>query len=205
MNEQMQQKFNDLDKQIQSIQTHLRDQNNNQGTATLRNSTPLQLTSDHLIQTCNSPNTQSTDNSTSDTSVKTHVTFDHNLQSSNLAKRASASNISEARVNNYIKLKPQTYTGSDDFEQFLTQFEITSEINGWDYKAKSLYLANSLTGAARTLLNELDAVQRRDYKSLVQKLTERYGSENRAEVFRSQLKSRVKAKGESTAELAQAV
>ena len=205
MNEQMQQKFNDLDKQIQSIQTHLRDQNNNQGTTTLRNSTPLQLTSDHLIQTCNSPNTQSTDNSTSDTSVKTHVTFDHNLQSSNLANRASASNISEARVNNYIKLKPQTYTGSDDFEDFLTQFEITSEINGWDYKAKSLYLANSLTGAARALLNELDAEQRRDYKSLVQKLTERYGSENRAEVFRSQLKSRVKAKGESTAELAQAV
>ena len=205
MNEQMQQKFNDLDKQIQSIQTHLRDQNNNQGTTTLRNSTPLQLTSDHLIQTCNSPNTQSTDNSTSDTSVKTHVTFDHNLQSSNLANRASASNTSEARVNNYIKLKPQTYTGSDDFEDFLTQFEITSEINDWDYKAKSLYLANSLTGAARALLNELDAEQRRDYKSLVQKLTERYGSENCAEVFRSQLKSRVKAKGESTAELAQAV
>ena len=47
MNEQMQQKFNDLDKQIQSIQTHLRDQNNNQGTTTLRSRTPLQLTSDH--------------------------------------------------------------------------------------------------------------------------------------------------------------
>ena len=104
-----------MDKQIQSIQTHLRDQNNNQGTTTLPNSTPLQLTSDHLIQTCNSPNTQSTDNSTSDTSVKTHVTFVHNLQSSNLANRASASKTSEARVNNYIKLKPQTYTGSDDF------------------------------------------------------------------------------------------
>ena len=163
LNEQMLQKFNDLDQQIQSIQTHLRDQNNNQGTITLRNSTSLQLTSDHLIQTCNSPNTQSTDNPSSDTSAKTHVTFDHNLQSSNLANRASASSISEARVNNYIKLKPQTYTGSDDFEAFLTQFEITSEINGWDYKAKSLYLANSLTGAAQALLNELDAEQRRDY------------------------------------------
>ena len=90
-----------------------------------------------------------------------------------MANRASASNISEARVNNYISLKPQTYTGSDDFEDFLTQFEITSEINGWDYKAKSLYFANSLTGAARALLNELDAEQRRDYKSLVQKLNER--------------------------------
>ena len=87
----------------------------------------------------------------------------------------------------------------------MTQFEITSEINGWDYKSKSLYLANCLTGVARALLNELTAEQRRDYDSLVQKLTERYGSENRAEVFRSQLKSRVKGKGETTAQLAQAI
>ena len=68
-----------------------------------------------------------------------------------------------------------------------------------------MYLADSLTGAARALLNELNADQRRDYQSLVQKLTERYGSENRAEVFRSQLKSRVKGKGETTAQLAQAI
>ena len=87
----------------------------------------------------------------------------------------------------------------------MTQFEITSEINGWDYKSKSLYLAHCLTGVARALLNELTAEQRRDYQSLVQKLTERYGSENRAEVFRSQLKSRVKGKGETTAQLAQAI
>ena len=40
---------------------------------------------------------------------------------------------------------------------------------------------------------------------VVQKLAERYGSENRTEVYRSQLKSRVKGKGETTAELAQSV
>ena len=62
-----------------------------------------------------------------------------------------------------------------------------------------------MTGVARALLNGLTAEQCRDYDSLVQKLTERYGSENRAEVFRSQLKSRVKGKGETTAQLAQAI
>ena len=66
-------------------------------------------------------------------------------------------------------------------------------------------MANSLTGAARALLNKLNDIQRRDYRCLVQKLKERYGSENRAEVFRSQLKSRIKGKGETTAELAQAI
>ena len=29
-----------------------------------------------------------------------------------------------------MKLKPQTYSGKDDFEDFLTQFEITSESGG---------------------------------------------------------------------------
>ena len=116
-------------------------------------------------------------------------------------------NLVNARGDNYVKLKPQSYSGveNDDFEDWLAQFEITAEINGWDYRAKSLYLANSLVGEARSLLNELTDTQRRDYRSLVQKLTSRFGSENRAEVFRAQLKSRVKQKGESIAQLAHAI
>ena len=77
---------------------------------------------------------------------------------------------------------------------------MTAETNGSDYRAETLYLANSLNGSARTLLNELTSDQRRDNTSLVQKLTERYGSENRTEIFRSQLKSRVKGKGETIPE-----
>ena len=55
------------------------------------------------------------------------------------------------------------------------------------------------------MLNELTSEQRRDYSSLVQKFTARYGSENRAEVFRAQLKSRIKQKAETIPELAQAI
>ena len=67
---------------------------------------------------------------------------------------------------------------------FLTQFEITLEINGWNYKVKSLYLANSLIRTARALLNEFSAEQWRDYKSIVQKFVERCSSESRTEVIR---------------------
>ncbi|MES9881467.1 MAG: hypothetical protein ABW185_11355, partial [Sedimenticola sp.] len=88
---------------------------------------------------------------------------------------------------------------------FLTQFEITSEINGWSYEAKSLYLAHSLTGGARSVLNELSPWERRDFNSLVNKLKSRYGSEGRAEVFRTQLKSRVRGKNETIPELAQSI
>ena len=61
-----------------------------------------------------------------------------------------------------------------------------------------------MAGQSRALLNELNAEKRRDYKCLVQKLPERYRSEKRVEVYRSQLKSCVKGKGETTGELAQA-
>ena len=130
---------------------------------------------------------------------------DFNLQGTNSNAETSAST-SNTRADNSVNLKPQTFAGTgDDFDDFSTQFEITSEINGWNYRSKSLYLANSLAGAARALLSELNDIQRHDYRCLVHKLKERYSSENRAEVFRSQLKSRVKGKGETTAELSQAI
>ncbi|MES9904882.1 MAG: hypothetical protein ABW168_19680 [Sedimenticola sp.] len=107
--------------------------------------------------------------------------------------------------NSLIKMKPQQFHGTEDLVDFLTQFDITTEINGWNYEAKSLYLAHSLTGGARSLLNELSPWERRDFGSLVEKLKSRYGSEGRAEVYRTQLKSRVRGKNETISELAQAI
>ena len=104
-------------------------------------------------------------------------------------------------------MKPQNFSGesNSDFEEYLAQFELTCEINNWDYKEKSLYLANSLTGEARSVLNEPDHTGRRDYKILVEKLTIRFGSENKSEIYRSQLKTRVKTKTETIPQLATSV
>ena len=107
--------------------------------------------------------------------------------------------------NNHFKMRPQNYDGSSDFEEFLCQFEITCEINAWKYKEKSLYLANCLTGEARSLLNELDSDGRRDYDTLIERLKNRFGSVNRSEIYRTQLKSRTRNKGETIQELAQAI
>ena len=104
-----------------------------------------------------------------------------------------------------FKLKPQNFSGATDFDEFLSQFEITCEINGWQYREKSLYLANCLTGDARSLLSELDHDGRRDFNILVEKLKNRFGSVNRSEIFRTQLKSRVRNKGETIPELAQSI
>ena len=103
------------------------------------------------------------------------------------------------------KLKPQTYNGSDDLDEYLTQFNIVSEINQWNYETKSLYLASCLVDGARALLNELDEKKRRDYHSLVDALNNRFGSINRAEVYRSKLQSRVRERNETVPELAQSI
>ena len=107
--------------------------------------------------------------------------------------------------NNHFKMRPQNFDGGSDFDEFLCQFEITCEINAWKYKEKSLYLANCLTGEARSLLNELDPEGRRDYDTLIEKLKNRFGSVNRSEIYRTQLKSRTRNKGETIQELAQAI
>ena len=89
-------------------------------------------------------------------------------------------------------MKPQTFNETD-FDDFISQYEITCEINKLQYREKSLYLANCLSGDARSLLNELDYEGKRDYNT-------RFGSVNKSEIFRTQLKSRTRNKGETIPE-----
>jgi hypothetical protein len=40
------------------------------------------------------------------------------------------------------------FDGTEDIEEYLSHFQILSEVNGWNYNIKSLCLASSLKGAA---------------------------------------------------------
>jgi hypothetical protein len=91
-----------------------------------------------------------------------------------------------------INMKPQPYDGTEDIEEYLSQFQILSEVNGWNYNIKSLCLASSLKGAVQTILNELDGDKRRDYDSRVHALHNRFGSLHRSEIFRAQLQTKVR-------------
>ena len=55
MKQQIEQKFLELDRHINNIETHLRDHNNNQGISQIRNSTPLQINTISDMQTSNIP------------------------------------------------------------------------------------------------------------------------------------------------------
>ncbi|KAL3885170.1 hypothetical protein ACJMK2_025265 [Sinanodonta woodiana] len=107
------------------------------------------------------------------------------------------------RSNTTPKIKPQSFDGNIDIDEYLTQFNSVVEINGWNSYEKALYLASSLSGIACSLLSELENEQRTNYDTLVSALFNRFGSINRAEIFRSKLKSRYQEKGETLPELAQ--
>lgn len=111
----------------------------------------------------------------------------------------------ETRNNGPLKMKPQSFSGNEDLEDYLAQFELIADLNSWNYRTKSLYLASSLSGDARGLLNELSLLDRKDYEKIVNVLTIRFGSINRAEVFRGELQTRTKRRDESLPELAQSI
>ena len=106
---------------------------------------------------------------------------------------------------NLFKVELQSYSGTEDPEDFLVYFDTLAELYGWSSKAKSLYLASSLIGPAQSLFTEMSLDERRDYQTLVQKLSVRFGSANKCELFRAQLKTREQRQDESISELAVAI
>ena len=191
LNDHVQRKFKEYDAKMQSIEAFVKEQNN--------------------LHTINQSITSTTihlnDNANNYTSLEGQPSHASDLlsNSQSIAQTSEtqlglSNTFVRAKGGKGVKSKPQKYSKTNDFEDFLAQFEITAEINGC--KTKSLYLANSMTGFVSSLLNKLTAEQRRDYSILVQKLHAQYGSENRAEVFRAQLKSKVMTKWETVPEQA---
>jgi hypothetical protein len=89
------------------------------------------------------------------------------------------------------RMKPTSYDGLTPYEDHRVQFHMVAELNGWDKKAKALYLAGCLSKGARSVLNDMIHEDRYDYDKLDEALRERYGTEDQAELFKAKLRSRV--------------
>ena len=70
---------------------------------------------------------------------------------------------------------------------------------------KATHLAVSLQGPALELLCDIPGEMRHNYVQLTQRLSARFGSQGRTDLFRTQLKSHVRRSGESLPELSQAI
>ena len=100
-----------------------------------------------------------------------------------------------------LKLKPDTYDGSQNFEQYASHFQDCSELSGWNEHTKVLLLAASLRGPARNYYMSLPHTERRDYFLLTARLTERFGISRHQSLWLSKLENRRRSKGESIASL----
>ncbi|KAJ8029256.1 hypothetical protein HOLleu_28605 [Holothuria leucospilota] len=102
-------------------------------------------------------------------------------------------------------IRPGIYDGSSSWEDYQVQFEAVAELHGWDKQVMAMCLAASLKGDARAVLADLDTKSRRSYPLLTEALSRRFSPSHQTEIFRIQLKNRIRKKEESLPQLAQEV
>ena len=69
---------------------------------------------------------------------------------------------------------------------------MVSKLNGWDELTKAMELATSLKGPALAVMVDLDPSLGNGYRELVSALDNRFESTTSTELFRVQMKTRVK-------------
>ena len=64
--------------------------------------------------------------------------------------------------------RPSPYNGVSSWDDYRAQFELVANLNGWDGRAKVIYLAASLQGPARATLVDLDSGKQKDFSALIE-------------------------------------
>ena len=100
---------------------------------------------------------------------------------------------------------PDKFDGSGVWADYLAHFEICSTINRWGDHEKATFLAVSLRGTAQMILGDLTTSSLNSYPVLVTELQSRFGQEGQSELYRTQLKNRLKRQEESFPELGQEI
>lgn len=111
-------------------------------------------------------------------------------------------------TNNGIKRKeiePRRFTGKENIEEYLLQFELTSKRNKWDDTEKSSALLCALDGPARGLFNEFEDPVSASYIEVKEALLRRYGPTKLVDVHEQTLAQLRLQKGQNIRELAQEV
>ena len=103
-------------------------------------------------------------------------------------------------LQNYqVPVKPESFHGKDDWEEYISHFENCAELGRWSHRTKLLYLSASLRGPARTYYMSLPPSEKETYKALVSSLSQRFGSTKHQNRWLSRLEMRKRLPGESIA------
>lgn len=109
----------------------------------------------------------------------------------------------EVRPPTTARATPRLYDGKTPWREYLSHFQRVSRVNRWDDTQRLDFLWIHLTGEALSYVENLTPEQTTTYAALCQVLEGRFGDQQRAEVFKSELRSRRRKTGESLPALAQ--
>ena len=98
-------------------------------------------------------------------------------------------------------IRPDVYSGTEDWEEYFSQFEDCAELGRWSVEDRVLTLAASLRGPARTFYMSLPERERRLYRVLVRRLEERFGSARQQNRWLSRFENRKRNTDETVAAL----
>ena len=108
-------------------------------------------------------------------------------------------------LHGYQRKKPDTYDGQSSWRDYRTHFELVAEINKWSEPMEAMDLATSLRGQAQAILTDLSPHQRHNFESLSSALEAHFEPSNQAEMYRAQLKNRLRRRDEGLSELGQSI
>ena len=100
------------------------------------------------------------------------------------------------------EVEARRFSGKENVEEYLLQFELTSRRNGWDDDEKSSALLCALDGAARGILAQFDDPISVSYADVKQALLRRFGPTQLVEVHEQALAHLRLNKGQNIRELA---
>ncbi|XP_024872054.1 uncharacterized protein LOC112454735 [Temnothorax curvispinosus] len=99
------------------------------------------------------------------------------------------------------KVKPDTYDGTVPLHEYLSQFNLIARANSWNNATKTVALASSLRGKARSILETVQDVDCLDFAELEAKLELRFGEGHLTQNSYSALTNRRQRFGEDLATL----
>ncbi|XP_011863447.1 PREDICTED: uncharacterized protein LOC105559624 [Vollenhovia emeryi] len=99
------------------------------------------------------------------------------------------------------KLKPDTFDGTVSFREFLAQFNLVARANQWSDAPKTVALAASLRGKARSVLETVPDFENLGFANLILKLELRFGEAHSQQSYYSQFANRRQKFGEDVATL----
>ena len=115
----------------------------------------------------------------------------------------SSMSVENVRRSKREVMKPQSFDGKEPINSFLAHFQVCAEFNDWSESEKRLWLQWSLKGRAQQMLWDLPSDQTSSYRSIVEALRRRFGSDQQSEVYRIQLRNRRRGTHESLSDLMQ--